>query len=110
MTTKYKRTASFMLVLVVTVTAWLLLFSSSSTQAATADASAKQLEQAEGSEQAQPIIRPELILSVSIAPEPAVGEIVTLGFAATFSNSQFEKGVDNTTFAVFSKTMKKDTD
>ncbi|VAW33779.1 hypothetical protein MNBD_CHLOROFLEXI01-1172, partial [hydrothermal vent metagenome] len=83
MSLKYQRTVSFIFILVVTMVTWLLLFSSSSTQAATADASVQQSEQAESVNQEQPIIRPELILDVSIDPEPIVGEIVTLRIKVT---------------------------
>ncbi|VAW33784.1 hypothetical protein MNBD_CHLOROFLEXI01-1174 [hydrothermal vent metagenome] len=69
----------------VMITASFLILSSTSTQAQAAvpNELVKQLEQVEDPQQEQSIVRPKLILNVSIAPEPIVGEIVTLGFAAT---------------------------
>ena len=79
MNLKIKVATPVIFVFVMMIASFLILLSSTATQAAVPDEPMKQLEQSESSEQAQPIVRPELILNASIAPEPIVDEIVTFG-------------------------------
>ena len=58
MNLKVKVATPVIFVLVMITASFLILLSSTPTQAAVPGESVKQLEQAEGSEQAQPIIRP----------------------------------------------------